>query len=145
MENPKDNQAKEIGELKEIHIIPYCHTDYAWTNIRSWHICRYTSAYSEVLDIMRENGEHTWLLDNITHSLTPFLELCPERFEELKSRVREGRVNIANGGYSLARPTQVGEETYIRNLVAADRRFRELFGEDIEIDTLFNADTSIDH
>lgn len=26
---------KQIGEPREVHLTPYCHTDYAWTNIRS--------------------------------------------------------------------------------------------------------------
>ncbi|MHB1365043.1 MAG: glycoside hydrolase family 38 N-terminal domain-containing protein [Eubacteriales bacterium] len=140
-----DKQKYNIEDIREIHVIPYCHTDYAWTNIRSWHICRYIASYCEVLDIMRENPGFTWILDNVVHSLIPFLTYCPERFEEFKQRVREGRINIANGGWSLARPTQVGEETYIRNMAAADRKFRELFGEDIQIDCLFNADTAAGH
>lgn len=140
-----NNQKYNIEDIREIHVIPYCHTDYAWTNIRSWHICRYIASLCETLDIMRENPDFTWILDNVVHSLIPFLTYCPDRFEEFKQRVREGRINIANGGWSLARPTQVGEETYIRNMVAADKKFRELFGEDIHIDCLFNADTAAGH
>lgn len=135
----------KIEDIREIHIIPYCHTDYAWTNIRSWHICRYISSYCEALDIMRKDREFTWILDNVIHSLIPFLTYCPERAAEFFQRVREGRINVVNGGWSLARPTQVGEETYIRNIVASDRKFRELFGKDINIDCLFNADTAAGH
>jgi Glycosyl hydrolases family 38 N-terminal domain. len=145
MEATTDKLIKDIEELKEIHIIPYCHTDYAWTNIRSWHICRYINSYSEALDLIREKTGHTWVIDNVTHSLLPFLELCPDRFDELKDAIKKGDVNIANGGWSLARPAQVGEETYLRNLIASDRKFRELFGDEIVIDTLFNADTAIGH
>lgn len=140
-----NKQKQNIEEVRDIHVIPYCHTDYAWTNIRSWHICRYIASYRETLDIMREKSDYTMVLDNIVHSLTPFLTACPERAEEFRQRVREGRIDIANGGWSLARPTQVGGETYLRNLAAADRKFRELFGEDLEIGCLFNADTACGH
>lgn len=144
-ENVMDQQKFNIENIREIHVLPYCHTDYAWTNIRSWHICRYIASFREVLDIMRENSEFTWIIDNVIHSLMPFLTCCPERADELKQRVREGRINIVNGGWSLARPTQIGEETYIRNLIAADKKFRELFGDDISIDCVFNADTAAGH
>ncbi|MBQ4575459.1 MAG: hypothetical protein IJA85_09765 [Clostridia bacterium] len=136
---------RDINDVREIHMIPYCHTDYAWCNIRSWHICRYIASYEQMLMKMRENSEYTGTLDNIVHSLAIFLRYRPELADELVQRVREGRIAVVNGGWSLARPSQVGEETYLRNMMASDEKFRELFGEDLQIDCLFNADTSCGH
>ncbi len=131
--------------IRKIHVIPYCHTDYAWTNPRTWHISRYLEAYRQILALSREHGDYTAVLDNVVHSLVPFLRYCPQALEEMRELVRSGRWDVCPGGWSLVRPNQVGEETFVRNLEAADREFRRLFGEDISIETCFNADTAMGH
>lgn len=136
---------RELEQVRRIHMIPYFHTDYAWCNIRAWHICRYVTAYEQMLLKMRTHPDYTGTLDNIDHSLEPFLRYRPALAEELRQRVREGRITVANGGWSLARVFQVGEETYLRNLTEADAAFRRLFGQDLPIRCLFNADTSCGH
>ncbi len=138
-------EEKRLEDLKYIDLIPYCHTDYAWTNLRAWHVSRYLEAWRETLDLMEEHPEYTFLLDNVTHVLLPFLRYCPERLEEMRKFVRSGNVELCPGGWSLVRPNQVGEETFVRNLAAADRKFRELFGGDVRIETYFNADTDMGH
>ena len=136
---------KELKDVKEIRVIPYCHTDYAWTNFRDWHIGRYCESYKRMLKIMDEHPEYTAVLDNIVHSLVPFLRYCPEEREHLIKHIREGRIDICPGGYALMRPTQMADETLVRNLADGDRKFRELFGEDLPIETYFNADTDMGH
>ena len=133
------------NELKEIHVIPYCHTDYAWTHPRTWHISRYIDCYRQILDLMEEHGDYTAILDNVVHSLIPFIRYCPERMEQMKKFVRAGRWDVCNGGWSLVRPGTALEETFVRNMQASDRKFRELFGEDLAIESYFNADTAMGH
>lgn len=131
-------------QISEILMLPYSHHDYAWTCTRAWHKFRYLQIFSDVLDEMKKDPNYTWHIDNIVHSLVPFLEYCPERVEEFKKYVKEGRICIANGGVSLARPNQVGEETYIRNMVEGRKAFEKEFGiEDIPV--FFNADTGCGH
>ncbi len=134
-----------LDTLEEILIVPYSHTDYAWTNTRDWHICRYIEGMNEALDELKAHGDFTWLIDNVTHFLLPYLENCPERAEELKEYVREGRIAVAAGGYSLARPSYVGDETYLRNLVEGERELRRLLDYDGKMDFFFNADTGCGH
>ena len=133
------------NDVKRIDLIPYCHTDYAWTNLRDWHISRYLETWRASLDIMEKHPDYTFLLDNVVHVLLPFLRYAPDRLDQLKRFVRQGNVDICSGGWSLARPNQVGEETFLRNLIAGDRMFRELFGEDVTVETYFNADTGMGH
>ncbi|MBE6731601.1 MAG: hypothetical protein E7564_07930 [Ruminococcaceae bacterium] len=130
--------------ISEILMLPYSHHDYAWTCTRAWHKFRYVKIFCDVLDTMKEDPTYTWHIDNIVHSLTPFEEYCPERMEEFKKYVKEGRICITNGGVSLARPTQVGEETYIRNMIEGKKAFEKEFGiKDIPV--FFNADTGCGH
>lgn len=136
--------ARELGQVAEIHLFPYSHHDYAWTNTREWHIKRYLQIFEENLDLMKSDPGYTFLVDNILHSLLPFLHYRPERFEELRARVQEGRIAFANGGMALVRPTCVGEETFIRNMAAGKRFLEQTFGL-ADIEMYANFDTACGH
>jgi len=117
-----------INSAKKIFLIPYCHPDWAWTHNRLWHERRYNLVFNEVLDIMAKHPDFRWYLDNYICQLTPFLHRSPDRVEELRKRVKEGKIAVC-GGFSNIRPNMVGEETYIRNLIIGKDRFRLLFPE----------------
>jgi len=137
-------KVKDLSQVSEIHLFPYSHHDYAWTNTREWHIKRYLKIVEDTLDLMNIDAEFTFLIDNVLHSLLPFLHYRPERFEELRARVQQGRVVFANGGMALVRPTCVGEETFIRNMVAGKRFLEEHFGV-TDIAMYANFDTACGH
>ena len=132
------------SSLKEIHLIPYSHNDFSWCNTREWHMSRYVQSIIEILDLMKTNNNVTWLIDNVLHTLAPFLKYCPERLEEFKMRAAEGRISIANGGMGLARPSYIGDETFIRNMAEAKEFFQNKLGLK-DIDVFFNADVSCGH
>ncbi len=133
-------------DFSEIHLIPYAHTDFAWTNSRRWHIWRYIYAFKRALELMREDPAYTYVIDNVHHAYRAFEQFCPELLSEFGERVREGRMVIAGGGYALARPNYSGDEAYVRNLIEGRRYFERRF--DIpasESYFFFNADTAIGH
>ena len=130
--------------VKKISLIPYSHHDYAWVCTRAWHKSRYIRCFADVVEQMEKNPDFSWHIDNVIHSLIPFLENCPEKAGQFKKYVREGRIAVLNGGYSLARPSYVGEESYIRNMMAGKKYFAECF-EIGDIPCLFNADTACGH
>jgi len=134
---------EEKSVFSEILLVPYCHADFAWTARREWHIARYIECINLLLDEMRRDKDYTFCIDNITHFLKPYTTRCPDRLEEFKERVREGRIYLANGGYALIRPSYGGEETYVRNLVRGKREMEKFGGPDI--DFCFNADTAGGH
>lgn len=135
---------KHIEDIKQIHCIAYVHADHAWTNTRQWHIKRYIEGMSRVLDYMKVNPSYTFLIDNILHYLVVIERFLPNRIEEVRQYVREGRICIANGGMALARPDSYGAELYLRNMAAGHKLLKERFPE-ADIFMAFNADTGIGH
>lgn len=138
-----DEIRKELKN-KDIHIIPYSHADYAWTHYRQWHEERYIVIINEVLDIMKENSDYTWMTDNLNHILKPFLKYCPSRIDEFIQRVQEGRLEIINGIAALVRPTQVGDETFIRNIILGKKALANMIP-GLNIEVYGNADVSVGH
>jgi len=129
------------GSLKKIYVIGHSHHDYAWERERQWHILRYCLLFGEVLDWLDANPEATWLIDNAVHSLKPFLDNYPEKAEKFRDYVKQGRIEVSSGGYSLARPSYVGEESFVRNLAAGDEYFKKMLGTQ-EIPYYLNVDTA---
>ncbi|MCL2157902.1 MAG: hypothetical protein FWH48_00675 [Oscillospiraceae bacterium] len=129
------------GSLETIYVVGHSHHDYAWERERQWHILRYCLLFNEMLDWLKSNPKATWLIDNAIHSLAPFFDNYPERLEEFRQHVKSGRIEIANGGYSLARPSYVGEETFVRNLQAGDEYFKKTLKVE-RIPLYYNVDTA---
>ncbi len=135
---------REYKDIKSILLVPYVHADHAWTNSRQWHIKRYVEGMHRVLDYMKVNLDYTFLIDNPLHYYQVLEQFMPERMEELRERVKEGRICIANGGMSLARPYNYGDELYLRNAVAGRQFFNKLFPEADQF-MFFNADAGVGH
>ena len=131
-----DELRKQLKDAK-IYVIPYSHSDWAWTYTRQWHEERYTVVFNEVLDIMQTDPDYKWYFDTENEQLAPFREKHPERMDELRRRVHEGRVGIAGGTVTNPHPHRVSGETLIRNLVLGRRYFaREFPGVDLSALTL---------
>lgn len=95
----------------------YLHADWQWEQSRAWHEDRYALAVHEVLDLMQQNPEITYYFDTASEFLEPVIRKLGPRVEELRARVREGRIRIVSAQVANARPNQVGDETYLRNLI----------------------------
>ncbi|MBN2559094.1 MAG: hypothetical protein JXB33_10105 [Clostridia bacterium] len=128
----------------DIHVIPYCHADYAWTHPREWHTGRYIGIIDEVLDVMKKNKHYTWMMDNIVPLLDTYLSGKPGRAGELVERIREGRIEMTNGALVLLRPTMAGDETFIRNIIIGREYMRGLIP-DFDTRVFHNVDVSIGH
>ncbi|MFO7612093.1 MAG: glycoside hydrolase family 38 C-terminal domain-containing protein [Clostridia bacterium] len=138
------NNIKERLSKADIHVIPYCHADYAWTHPREWHTARYLKIVDEVLDLMSENNDYTWMMDNIIPLLDAYLSEKPNRTGELVERIREGRIEMTNGTLVLLRPTMAGDETFIRNIIIGREYMRGLIP-DFATRVFHNVDVSIGH
>lgn len=135
---------KALLKNVKIHIVPYCHADYAWTHPRKWHIERYEQIIGEVLDVLNTNSDYLWMADNVYPLLQPCLLDEFERAGEFWERVREGRIEITNGIMTLIRPTMTGDETFIRNIVLG-KEFLASIIPDFYTDIFHNVDVSIGH
>lgn len=134
----------KLGDIKKIHVVPYFHHDHAWTNTREWHIWRYLEGYCRALERMGVDEKYRLTIDNVLHSLEIFQRYCPQKMDELRERVAEGRVEIANGGMALMRPSLFDGELFIRNIVESKRVFSDVLGGS-DISVFFNADTAVGH
>jgi alpha-mannosidase len=99
---------------KRVFIVPHTHWD------REWYLpfqrFRYmlVQLVDELLDILK-NKDYVFMLDGQTVVLEDYLEIRPERKNELLQRIREGRITVGPW-YLLPDEWLVGGESLIRNL-----------------------------
>jgi hypothetical protein len=135
---------KDIKDIKRIHLVPYSHCDYAWTNTRQWHIVRYIEGLRLALEMLKRDGSYTFTVDNVQQTVGIIKTYLPDKMDELKEYAAQGRLSVVNGGVDLVRPSNSGDELFIRNLLEGRRELMETFGCG-DIDIFFNADTSAGH
>ncbi|MGD9495538.1 MAG: hypothetical protein AB7Y46_04410 [Armatimonadota bacterium] len=121
-----------------ILVVPYCHADWAWTHSRRWHEMRYVVAVDEVLDIMAAQDAagvppdapeaYRWYTDCWRTQIATFLQTRPERHEELRRRIAEGRIAIC-GGWANLRVNHVPGELFVRGMTLGRRQWRQAFAE----------------
>ncbi|MGN1027729.1 MAG: hypothetical protein ACI4P4_15150 [Faecousia sp.] len=114
--------------MKKGYIIPHTHWDREW-RYPIWENRQYLIDMMEgLLENFRENPEYkSFLTDGQCVMLLDFLELRPEREEEIKGYVKAGRLNIGPW-YTLPDLYPVSGESIVRNLLKGKRVCAELGG-----------------
>ena len=115
-----------MDKVEKLFIVPYCHADWAWTFTRRWHEKRYVLVFEEVLEIFKKHPDFRWYVDIYITELEPFLRIRPERYKELKKRIDEGKIGIC-GTFTNLRPSMVGEETQLRDILIGREKYKGLF------------------
>jgi hypothetical protein len=109
-----------------IHVIPYTHADIAWVHSRAWHVDRYVRAMDEVLDLLDRDAAFRYYVDTWVEWMKPYIALRPHNVERLRRHIAAGRLAVCCGHHGNVRSTQVGDETFIRNLQLGMRHWRQL-------------------
>ncbi|MFN8446658.1 MAG: hypothetical protein U0175_38050 [Caldilineaceae bacterium] len=104
----------------------YLHADWQWEQSRAWHEDRYVFSVGEALDIMRQNPEIKYYFDSASEFFEPIERKLAPRLDEIRQHVRDGRIHIASAQVANCRPTQVADETYLRNLQIGRAYFEKL-------------------
>lgn len=116
--------------------VTYCvghtHIDCAWMWTMSVTRDKALRSFSTVLNLMNEYPEYLFMSSQpLLYSFVK--ELAPEKYEEIKKRVRDGRWEPEGGMYVEADCNLSSGESFIRQILYGKRFFREEFGADNEI------------
>jgi len=121
--------------IRKVFVIPYAHCDFNYTHSRAWHEERYALIFNETLDLMNRNKNYKWYFDNQNEELLPFTERYPKKMDELRKRIKEGRIGVV-GVITGGQYTFFGGETFIRNMQYGRRYFEKEFpGADLTVMT----------
>jgi mannosylglycerate hydrolase len=114
--------------MKTVHIISHTHWDREWYQSFQQFRLRLVHLVDGVLDLLKHDLEFKFfMLDGQTIVLEDYLQMRPEREEELRQYVKRGRI-IIGPWHILPDIFLVSPEAHIRNLLQGDRTARR-FGD----------------
>lgn len=101
---------------KVVHVISHTHWDREWYMPYEKHHVRLIALMDELLDVLKRDPEFgSFHLDGQTIILDDYLQVRPERREELERSIREGRIHIGPW-YILQDEFLTSPEANVRNL-----------------------------
>ena len=108
-------------QSKKIHVICNTHWDRAWVYPFQETRLLLLEFMDDLLDLLERDPEfHSFLMDSQTIAVEDYLDLRPEREEQLKKFVKQGRL-IVGPWYTLPDEYIVNGESLVRNLVIGHR------------------------
>ncbi|MGQ9622694.1 MAG: hypothetical protein ACUVTO_04525 [Candidatus Caldatribacteriaceae bacterium] len=111
-----------------LHFVSHTHWDREWYESLDSFRLRLVRLMDKLLEILhRDHLYQTFMLDGQTIILEDYLEIRPEREEELRALVSSGRILIGPW-YILPDEFLVSGETHIRNLLFGQRIARRFGG-----------------
>lgn len=135
----------ELNEFDgDIHVIGYTHADIAWVHTREWHIDRYVRALDEILDMMDEFPDYKYYIDTWTELMIPYVKLRPQNLDRIRKFIRNGQLAVCGGHYGNVRSTNVGDETFVRNLQRGMKHWRE-FEPSVKFNVYADMDVTLGH
>jgi len=112
---------KKSAESKKVHIICNTHWDRAWVYPFQETRLLLLEFMDDLLDLLESDPKfHSFLMDSQTIAVEDYLDLRPEREEQLKKFVKAGRL-IVGPWYTLPEEYIVNGESLVRNLVVGHR------------------------
>ncbi len=115
-----------------LHIVPHTHWDREWYRPFQDFRLRLVRLLDRLLDLLGSDGAYQhFMLDGQTIILDDYLELRPERADEIQRLVRLGRLAIGPW-YVLPDEFLVSPESLVRNLLLGDQACRR-FGDKMAI------------
>lgn len=111
----------------KIFVAPTQHWDPFWTIKTEVSERMGVNNLRKALDIIKEKPEFRYALDQV-YLLGLFKKHFPERIEELKTRIKEGRIELVCGGYVNPDLNLPSGESIIRQITFGKRVWQEEFG-----------------
>ena len=111
-------------KITPVCIIPHAHWDRDWYFPFQVFRGRFLHLMEIVSDLLEEFPEFKFYLDGQTIAIEDYLEVFPQKREELFSKIREKRV-LVGPFYVLPDEFLISGETFIRNFLVAQRFLNE--------------------
>ena len=108
-----------------VHIIPHAHWDREWYMPLELHRARLIDQLDRVLTLLENDSSYTYHLDGQMIAVEDYLRFRPERAEQMKRFVREGRLHVGPW-YVLQDEYLTGGEANVRNLLRGMRAAEQM-------------------
>ena len=118
----------KIPSRETISLIPGCHvSSCGWKHDFSEDRVYAVNNYLDHLDRVRDDPTYNFVFSEVSNIIA-VRDLAPTRFEELKQRIKEGRVELVNAFFLEATTNLTGGEVLVKQLVEGLRWQQQVLG-----------------
>lgn len=135
-------KGKESGRiLKEkwtVHVVPHFHFDVAWIKTYEEYLEIALANILDVLNLIGKEPDYRFCLDQVA-LLQPFLERYPEQRENLRKAIKDGKMELVCGMYSMPDANIPSGEFLVRQFLFGKKFMEENFGVDVQCGWMIDA------
>ena len=121
---------KSTAETWSLFVIPHFHFDVAWIKTHEEYLQIGFSNILDVLNLIEQEPEYRFCLDQVA-LIQPFWEKFPELQETLRRMVKDGKIELVCGMYSMPDANIPSGEFLVRQFLFGKRFVKEKFGVDV--------------
>ena len=122
---------KSTTETWNLFVIPHFHFDVAWIKTNEEYLQIGFSNILDVLNLLGQEPEYRFCLDQVA-LIQPFLKKFPELHESLRRMVKDGKIELVCGMYSMPDANIPSGEFLVRQFLFGKRFVKEKFGVDVQ-------------
>lgn len=122
---------KSTAETWTLFVVPHFHFDVAWIKTHEEYLEIGLSNILDVLNLLEKEPEYRFCLDQVA-LIQPFWEKFPELQETLKSMVKDGKIELVCGMYSMPDANIPSGEFLVRQFLLGKRFAKEKFDVDVQ-------------
>jgi hypothetical protein len=121
-----DSELKCLDSSKKIFVIPHFHYDLAWISTEQENLKTAFQILEKVMEIMEKDRDFTYVVDQSFY-LEKMKEQRPRVFRKVAERIREGRIEVVNGGHVMPDLNLISPSTIKGNFEVMNDFAREEF------------------
>jgi alpha-mannosidase len=125
---------------RKLFLVPFSHTDWAWSNSRSWMVDRHAKVLEEALDLLKSTPGFRFYIETWNEQMETFLARRPDRISEMQQALNTGQIAVC-GATTNQHPGWMEAESLVRDLIIGRRLFHE-FASEVNLDVMVKPDVT---
>ena len=122
---------KSSTETWTLFVVPHFHFDVAWIKTHEEYLQIGFSNILDVLNLIEQEPEYRFCLDQVA-LIQPFWEKFPELHKSLRKMIKDGKIELVCGMYSMPDANIPSGEFLVRQFLFGKRFIKEKFGVDVQ-------------
>ena len=131
---------RKLLKGRKLFLVPFSHTDWAWSNSRAWMIDRHAKVLEEALDLLKSAPGFRFYIETWNEQMETFLARRPDRIGEMQHALNNNQIAVC-GATTNQHPGWMEMESLIRDLIIGRRLFHE-FAPDANLDVMVKPDVT---
>src|SRR5687768_993196 len=131
---------RKLLKGRKLFLVPFSHTDWAWSNSRAWMVDRHAKVLEEALELVKSIPGFRCYIVTWNEQMETFLARRPDRIGEMKHAMNSGQIAVC-GATTNQHPGWMEMESLVRDLIIGRQLFHA-FAPEANLEVLAKPDVT---